>query len=186
METLYVKDLMVSLSEYATAPEDASLYEAVLALEKAQEEFDNLKHRHRAILVLDKTGNVIGKITQLSLLSALEPRYAEMAPNQNGLARYGFSKKFMKNIMESYKLWDAPLEDICRKASDKKISSFMHTLTEDEYVEEEATLDEAIHQLVFGHHQSLLVTRGDDITGILRLTDVFEAIFHMIKECAVD
>ena len=34
-----------------------------------------------------------------------------------------------------------------------------------------------IHQLVLGHHQSLLVTRGDKIVGILRLTDVFRRYF---------
>ncbi len=186
MKTYLVKDLMVPLSEYATAPEDATLYEAVLALEKAQEEFDKTKDTHRAILVLDKSGKVIGKINQLFLMGALEPRYAEMAHNQDGLARYGFSKKFMKDMMEGYKLWDSPLQDICRKASDKRIVSFMHTPTEDEYVDEEAGLDEAIHQLVLGHHQSLLVTKGDEITGILRLTDVFAVVFNMIKECALD
>ena len=36
---------------------------------------------------------------------------------------------------------------------------------------------------VIGHHQSLLITRGDKIEGILRLTDVFAAVFHKMKEC---
>ena len=186
MKTYFVKDLMVPLSEYATVPEDALLYEAVLDLEKAQEEFDSSKYKHRAILVLDKTGKVVGKITQLSILGALEPKYKDMTHRQHGLASYGFSRKFMRDIMEGYKLWDSPLKDICRKASDKKVSSFMLTPTEDEYVEEKATLDEAIHQLVLGHHQSLLVTRGEDIIGVLRMTDVFAAIFHTLKECALD
>jgi CBS-domain-containing membrane protein len=34
-----------------------------------------------------------------------------------------------------------------------------------------------------GHHQSLLVTAGEKIVGILRLTDVFAALFHKMKEC---
>jgi CBS domain containing-hemolysin-like protein len=59
----------------------------------------------------------------------------------------------------------------------------METPTEGEIIAETATLDEAIHQFVIGHHQSLLVTRGEDIIGILRLTDVFTAVFHMMKEC---
>ena len=45
---------------------------------------------------------------------------------------------------------------------------------------ENATLAEAIHILVMGHHQSLLVTRGDEIVGILRLTDVFSAVFQSL------
>ena len=51
-----VKDLMVPLSEYATVTEGSTLFEAVMALEKAQEEFDSnhSKYHHRAVLVLDK------------------------------------------------------------------------------------------------------------------------------------
>ena len=49
-----------------------------------------------------------------------------------------------------------------------------------------ATLDEAIHQFVMGNQQSLLVTHGDEVVGILRLTDVFAAVFHTMKECVTD
>ncbi|MCP4682034.1 MAG: CBS domain-containing protein [Desulfobacterales bacterium] len=186
METYLVKDLMVPLSEYATAPEDATLYEAVLALEKTQDAFKDVKHPHRAILVMDKNGKVIGKIAQIDILEALEPKYSEIISRQNGLASYGFSKKFMENMMSAYNLWDSPLKDICRKALDIKVSRFMYTPTEGEYVGEEATLDQAIHQLIMGRHKSLLVTRGEDITGLIRLTDVFEVISQLTKECTLD
>jgi CBS domain containing-hemolysin-like protein len=53
-----VKDLMVPISEYATVPEEATLYEAVLALEKAQEQYQHSLYSHRAVLILDK--NAIG------------------------------------------------------------------------------------------------------------------------------
>lgn len=39
-----VKELMVPLSEYATVPVGSTLFDAVLALEKAQEEFDRTKY----------------------------------------------------------------------------------------------------------------------------------------------
>ena len=78
MKDLKVVDLMVPLSEYATVSEDATLYEAVLELEKAQEEFDHTRYRHRAILVLDSDGKVIGKLSQLDALKALEPKYGDM------------------------------------------------------------------------------------------------------------
>jgi len=53
--------LMVPLDEYATVSDDVSLYEAVIALEKAQEELDRKRHRylHRAILVYDKNNNIM-------------------------------------------------------------------------------------------------------------------------------
>ena len=59
----------------------------------------------------------------------------------------------------------------------------METPTEGEIVAEDGHVGQAIHQFVIGHHQSLLVTRGEDIIGIMRLTDVFTAVFHMMKEC---
>ncbi|MEX1325835.1 MAG: CBS domain-containing protein, partial [Desulfobacterales bacterium] len=51
-------------------------------------------------------------------------------------------------------------------------------LSADECVNEDATLDEAIHLLIMGHHQSLLVKRDDKIVGILRLSDAFSAVFQ--------
>lgn len=182
MKTTAVKDLMVPLAEYASVPEDATLYEAVLALEKAQADFDHTRYRHRAVLVLDRGGRVVGKLSQLDVLRALEPRYAELC-DRSGLSRLGFTKQFMRSMLTHYHLWDGALRDICRKAGEQKVAAVMYAPSEGEYVEEGATLDEAIHQLIIGHHQSLLVTREGTIVGILRLTDVFAAVFHVMKEC---
>jgi CBS domain-containing protein len=182
VKKLLIKDLMVPLSEYATVRLGATLFDAVLALEKAQEEFDHTKYRHRGVIVLDHDGKVVGKLGQLDVLQALEPKYREMG-EIGQLRRFGFSPKFIKNMKTQYRLLDAPLHDICRKAAKIKVDDFMQTPSEGEYVDHSATLDVAIHQLVLGHHMSLLVTDGAQIIGILRLTDVFGAIFHVMKEC---
>ena len=184
MKSYKVNELMVPLSEYATVSEDANLYEAVLALEKAQEKFEDkhTRYRHRAILILDKDQNVVGKLSQLDVLKALEPKYQDMIEGK-GSHRFGFSKQFMQSMLQQYHLFANPLEDICRKAGEKNVKEFMYTPSEGEYVEQNASLDQAIHQLVMGHHQSLLVTGGKKIVGVLRLTDVFAAVFHKMKEC---
>jgi CBS domain-containing protein len=179
-----VKDLMVPLSEYATVTEEATLYEAVMALEEAQENFEDkhARYRHRAILILDKAGDVVGKLSQLDVLRALEPKYQEMIQGE-GLHRFGFTKEFEKSILEEFHLFASTLDDICRKAGEKNVKEFMYAPGEGEYVSEDATLDVAIHQLIIGHHQSLLVTRSKKIVGVLRLTDVFAAVFHKMKKC---
>lgn len=184
METITVKDLMVPLEEYATVSEEASLLEAVLALEKAQEELDRTRYLylHRAVLVFNKENQIVGKISQLDVLRALEPKYAEIG-DPGTLSRAGFSPQFLKSMLERYSLFDRPLMDICRKAAEMKVKSFMHTPTEGEYIDESGSLGEAMHQLVMGHHQSLLVARGREILGILRLTDVFKHIFQTMKTC---
>ena len=179
-----VKDLMVPLSEYATVSEDATLFDAVLSLERAQENFEDkhTRYRHRAILVLDKKGKVVGKLSQLDVLGALEPKYNEISQGE-GLHRYGFTKQFTKSMLEDYHLFSDPLDDICRKAGEQNVKKFMKTPTEGEYISEDASLGIAIHQLIIGNHQSLLVLRGEKIIGVLRQTDVFAAVFHVMKEC---
>ena len=77
MENFRVKDLMVPLSEYATVPVGSTLFEAVQALEKAQEEFDHTKYKHRGILILDGNKRVVGKLSHLHALRALEPAAAD-------------------------------------------------------------------------------------------------------------
>ena len=186
MKEIAVKDLMVPLEEYATVSEEATLYEAVMALEKAHEELDRSRfhYLHRAILVLDKNNKVVGKISQLDALRALEPKYGEMGGTVT-ISRAGFSPQFLKSMMERYSIFAGTLKDICAMAAKLKAKDFMYTPGEGEYIEESAHLGEAIHQLVMGHHQSLLVTTGEQIVGILRLTDVFKHIFQEMIACEI-
>ncbi|MDA8137773.1 MAG: CBS domain-containing protein [Desulfobacteraceae bacterium] len=183
MKNYKVKDLMVPRAEYAVISEDASIYEAVLALEKAQQAFDQSRYQHRAILVENKKGQIMGKLGQLDILGALEPKYREMKGDTPGMAKFGFSKKFLLSMLETYELFNKPLDDLCKKAGQAKVKTFMHQPTEGEYIDANDSLDKAIHLLFVGRHQSLLVTEGKEITGLLRLTDVFAAVFHAIKEC---
>lgn len=184
MESVITKDIMVPLEDYATVSENATLYEAVKALEEAQRKFDQNKYRHRAILVFDSGGNIVGKLSQLDVLKSLEPRY-EGIGDMKGLSRYGVDPEYIRQMIKDYGLWKQPLDDICRKASALIVKDIMQIPTEGEYVAEEATLNEAVHQLIVGQHQSLLVTRDGKIVGVLRLTDVFKKITGLINECAI-
>lgn len=184
MESVITKDIMVPLEDYATVSENATLHEAVKALEEAQKKFDQNKYRHRAILVFDSGGNIVGKLSQLDVLKSLEPRY-EGIGEMKGLSRYGVDAEYIRQMIKDYGLWKQPLDDICRKASMLIVKDIMQIPTEGEYVAEDATLNEAVHQLIVGQHQSLLVTRGEKIVGVLRLTDVFKKITGLINECAI-
>ncbi|WP_419663536.1 CBS domain protein [Desulfosarcina variabilis str. Montpellier] len=186
MKTLNVKELMVPLNEYASVSEDATLADAIISLEKAQQSFDHTKYRHRAVLVLDQRQQVIGKISQIDALKALEPKYNDIQGEAPGSGFRHFSKYFLKSMQEQYRLFDKPLSRICEKAAKLKVKDFMQEMTEGEFLDADATLDEAIHMLIMGNHQSLLVTRDKQIIGILRLTDVFAAVFQsMTLTCAI-
>lgn len=178
-----VKDLMIPLGEYATVTQEANLQEAVNALAEAQEKWGSEGYKHRAILVLDADGGVVGKLSQWDVIRALEPKYDSLFDFKK-LSHFGFSADFIKGMVNDHNLWEHPLNDICRAAARVKVADIMYTPQRDEYVAESASLPEAIHQLIMGRHQSLLVTNGSGkIVGILRLSDVFKEVCARIQAC---
>jgi CBS domain-containing protein len=182
MKTIKVKDMMVPIKEYATVNEDDNLYQAVLALEEAQQRFSRDRYKHRAVLVYGANKKVVGKLSQLDVIRGLESGYRKIG-DLRGVEHSGFSSELIRSMIARYSLWQQPLEDICRRAPHIKVKDIMYSPTEGEYVDQEETLDQAIHQLVMGRHQSLLVTKSEEIVGILRLTDVFAEICSVIKTC---
>ena len=185
MKKMTVKDIMVPLDEYATIHQDATLFDAVLALEQAQKQYcePESQYKHRAILVFDDQKKVIGKLSQLDILRSLEPKYRQALDRDGRIMASGFSQDFLRTMVQQFALWDRPLSDICQKSTQMKAKDCMYVPKEGEYVKADDTLALAMHQLVMGHHQSLLVTRGEEIVGILRLVDVFNQILKSMKEC---
>jgi len=191
MKTIQVKDLMVPLKDYATVYENDHLYQAVEALEEAQANFlaaaKDRHYPHRAVLVLNSAGKVMGKLSQLDVLRSLEPKYNELFDSKamTRTTASGFSPSFLRTMISSYKLFDRPLRDLCRKAASIQVKECMYTPESGEYVQKEDTLEVAVHQLIVGQHQSLLVLHNQDIVGIIRLVDVFYQIGILIKSCAL-
>ena len=182
MEISTLKELMVPLAEYATVSEDANIFEAIQALEDSQKASDPKRGRHRAVLVLDKENQVIGKLSQHDIIQALEPDYKKIKERKKGaLDQLGFDRKFMESVSLQYNMWDKPFENIYKKALEQKVKSFMYKPTEGEYIQVSASIDETIHQLIIGKHHSLLVVNDEYIVGIVRLADVFELIRLRMK-----
>lgn len=175
---------MVPISEYATVPEGSTLFEAVMALEKAQEEFDyqHTQYHHRAILIMGKNRRVLGKLSQVDVLQALEQR-SETMERIGDISQFGFSEQFVKSLQEKHRLQGVSMTEICTRATNLKVEDFMQAASEGEYIDENAPMDVAIYQIVTGGHLGLLVTKKEKIVGILRMSDVFGAVFHVMKEC---
>ena len=184
MKNIIVKDMMVPLTEFVSVSEDDSLFDAVQAFEKAFDIHDGMKSQQRAIVVLGKDGKVVGKVSYLDVIRALEPKYDQM-DSSRALSRFGFNAKFIRSAFEQFDLWNKPLDEICQKAVQFKVKRFMYTLTKGEYVDQDAALDDAVHKLIIGSHQSLLVTKGKEIVGVLRLKDVFKEVCSRINACNV-
>jgi len=182
MKEIKVKDLMVLLDDYATVHQDATLRDAILALEKAQKAFQKQEYTHRAVLAVDDDRQVVGKLGMIDVLRALEPKYSEMGSFRS-ISHIGFDPEFIRSMIDKYELWQHAMEQACERASLLRVREIMYRPTAGELVSTEATLDEAIHHIVVGHHQSLLAVENGRVVGVLRLADVFAQICKTIKAC---
>ncbi|NIS15963.1 MAG: CBS domain-containing protein [Aliifodinibius sp.] len=179
MDSRRVKDLMVSLEDYAVIDEDDTLLDAVIALEEAQAKLPPGRMKHRAVLIKDKNGKIVGKLGHLAFLKALEPKYSSLGDLKT-LARAGLSAEFVNSMMETYKFWDYKFEDICRRAKSIIVKEVCHPISEN--IDEDAPLSEAIHKFVMWQSLSIPVTRGNDIVGLIRLSDLYSEMSKVIKQ----
>ncbi|MBC2743085.1 MAG: CBS domain-containing protein [Desulfosarcina sp.] len=150
--------------------------ETVEALVLAQKGFDPSRYRHRAILVVDEKDDVVGKINQASILKALEPKYFEELGINGDMGVHRLSNYFLKSMVDKYDLFKEPFDEACKRAAQLSIEKIMHLPEAGEFIDKDDALGEAIHRLVLGSHQSLLIRDGSKVIGILRLTDVFSAV----------
>lgn len=166
-----VREFMVPLDAYSHVSEDASLFDAILSLENAlhkpQEAADPFRPRDRALLIMDKNNKIVGKLSMWDAIKGLDPRYEKQV---DALA-----------MVEDYGLWERPLQNVIERAKSVKAKNLLQKVSEGEYIDENASLDQALHRLITGHHLSLLVTRGKESVGILRLSDVFREVHSVLK-----
>ncbi|MBW2262897.1 MAG: CBS domain-containing protein, partial [Deltaproteobacteria bacterium] len=120
MKTKTVRKLMIPVADYATVSYDATIRAAVLALDAAHERDSERHYKHRAVLVLDDDGEVVGKLSMHDVIVALEPAYHKMG-DVRALNQSGLSLEFLQSIRESFSMWQYPLENICEKASRRPI-----------------------------------------------------------------
>jgi len=179
METKKVRDVMLSLDEYATVASGCTILEALVALNKAQLGLTYDRHQHRAVLVLNDSGTVIGKLTHWSVLCSLEPELLR-GEDLALLDRAGLSAEFIGRLTHLTPMFGGDLDRMCRAAAHVRVEDAMIPVTES--ISENASLSEAIRQMVVLHAQSLLVHGQWKVVGILRLSDVFEEVADCIRE----
>jgi len=182
MKTQTIKELMVPLSDYATVSKDATLKEALRALESEKRQYEDGPYRHRSLLVIDDDRHAVGRVSQIDIMRALEPGYNEVG-EAAWIARSRLSKRMLATIREQFQLWDKPVESMCKTMDRVRVADIMQVPSEGEFVHEEDTMNIAMHRIVMGSHHSLLVTRGSEIVGIVRSTDMFNALYDRIQ-CA--
>lgn len=182
MKTLHVKDVMVPLSEFRSIQATLGLADAVAELNAALQQYSGSPRHLHALIVRDAAGRVVGKLSPLDFLMALEPTYKKLY-DDDGFSGMGISREEIRQQVEALSLWRDPLQEICKKAVDIPVAEIMYTPAQGEFVSADATLAQAMHQLLVGFHQALLVLRDDEIVGVLRLEEVHDRVAEILTSC---
>jgi CBS domain-containing protein len=178
MET--VGDFMLPVDQCALVNTEMTLGDAIDALELAH---DRQREgvgacNYRALLVLNDDDMVVGKLSYVDIVMYMEPRYGSQQGSSAIAHMFAadLSPTLLKSLMQRHSFWDQPFEVRCQEILAAKVRDCMHTPGGDEYVHRGDSLGLAVHKLVMGHHQSLLVAEGDSVVGLLTLTDVFDRV----------
>jgi CBS domain-containing protein len=178
MDRKRVKDLMIPLEECPVVDSRATLSEALLALDEAQKRLPSGRQPYRAVLVKDEDGRIVGKLGQWAFLMALEPKYA-VHKDLGRLARAGVDPELVSAMMHHYQFFQDSLRDLCRRASTMTVREVMRPVEDN--IDEDAPLNQAIHKLVLSQTLSVLVTRGAEVVGLIRLSDLFDEVAVEMK-----
>ena len=136
---------MVPLSEYPSISANATLFQAAAVLDETRSKYKDKSHLNRALLVCDETGRIVGKLCFM---------------------------KFLKKFRFSYERWNTQLDKFCQRAAEMCVGSITNTHLDEEIIDADASIYEAIDQLIRGQHQSLLVSTAGNIVGLLTLAEV--------------
>ncbi len=165
-----VRDLVLPLDRYPVVSGDATLGDVFLALEGALRgggDRDPAAIRDFDVLVLDAERRVVGRLTVWDVLQGLEPQSRRRV---DSLA-----------MVEGYDAWDRPLAHLAAKVDTVRARDLVRALHDDEYIEVDAGLDQALRRLVDHRYLSLIATDGRETVGLLRVVDVFRHVCEQLR-----
>ena len=178
MNDIPVKAVMIPISSYVTVSKTDSLVDVLTALEEARRSKND--HAHRDAIVVDENNIFIGKVTMLDVFRALEPNYKKV---EHGQKKGILPEDWVMKSVKDFGLWMEPAKTVCERGGRLSVWEVMHTPEKSEYIQEDDTLEKALHLYVMGVHQPLIVQNGTQVTGVLRFGDVFEVVRKDLLNC---
>jgi CBS domain-containing protein len=173
------KDLMISASDCARVAEDETVYDAVVMLE-AWRQRSRSEYRPRVILVHDEDFRTIGGLRQVDMLRALSAGRVVSPGTSPALAGPVEATAPPSSPDASAGPRDI-LKDLSEAAHRVRVRDAMHHYHEEEYIDAHTSLEEVLDRLLSGPYLNLVVTSANTTIGIVRLSDVFEAVCNKIE-----
>jgi CBS domain containing-hemolysin-like protein len=182
MDTVTVKSLMIPVEQFPRVSQEKTFGAAAEALDQCHLDFKAGNRPTCILLVQDAQNRIVGKISPVDLLRALEPQYTKLRGTIGEYSRGLSYDKMIDSALDHSALWSKPLNELCTKSGSLKIKDFiLHPATE-QTVSMTDSLDKALHRFVMGRHDSLFVMDGKRLVGMLLFKDVYGHILSTIKD----
>jgi hypothetical protein len=181
--TLSIRELMRPVEQFPRISDRSFFHEAMLALQKADEAFQSGTARQRILLVEDGAGRIIGKVTPMDVVRGLEPKYDRVDSLGDDI-RYGVPQ-VVQSMKEELRHWQEPLDDLCRKAAEVQVATFMNKPEPNQTVNIDEKMDNILHTFVTSRRNSLFVAENNAIIGLLRFSDLYAAICKVVQSCGL-
>jgi hypothetical protein len=163
-----VKNLMVPLSECPRVAENLSLTEAISVLETWRQRGETREYRLRVLLVHDAGFRITGTLRHQDMLRVF-------APGKENSSSFPSSSKGLPT-------WNDLLAASLTIARRVRVGDVKHIPGEAEYIDEDAPLEEGFYRLLKYPSLHLMVRSGEEVTGILRLSDLFSLLCQEIQK----
>ena len=176
----FVRDLMTYATNCRRIHLDVSIKAAILMLEGKNDGSlaDEGGLNYAEMLVLSKDETVVGKLSAAEIVRNMDPIFHSQRCGENmaHTAASGLTPTLLKSLAQNSPLRCESFELICQHVLNLKVEDCMLPAASNEIVLESDLLEDAIHKLAMGAHQSLLVKSEERIVGLLRLSDVFRQL----------
>ncbi|MCP4685448.1 MAG: CBS domain-containing protein [bacterium] len=176
-------DLLVPLEEYPIVDCSATVLDAVIRLDEARRKTGVGRQPYQAVLVADKEGKIVGKLGQLALLKALDPR-SRIADDQDALARAGVSDNIMETAFGHARSFQVGLSEMCAGTSALPVQSVMDPFGE--RIDIGTPIHEVIHQMLERRNLSFLVTKDGRPVGLIRLSDLCDEVMRQMRQAGTN
>ena len=170
-----VKELMIPVADYQTLGKNACLGEVAAALSAS---------KHRDILVVDDNGSFVGVLTMTDFILALEPNYKKLKGKD--LSSDILSNRLVAEQFKEFNLWGDTLSNICSRGAGVSVMDAMHVPEESHYIDEDNDIEHGVHMYMVGTPQPLIVRNNGNVTGVLRMSDVFAEIVNRMNACVLN
>ncbi|MBQ4567650.1 MAG: CBS domain-containing protein [Desulfovibrio sp.] len=177
-----VKDLMVPAANLYSIDIDAPFADAITALGNALAEFKSGKRQTRILIVKDKDGKMVGKLSPADVIRSMQPNYDTII-NQEASVRVEQFDYVIDKLRQSMQSASTPWDNLVQIARTHKVRDMVRKPAQIQMINQNESLNEAFHRFVLRRHNNLFVIDDNgDLVGMLDMPSLYGAIVEKVKE----